>query len=456
MSSIRQIFPLVLSIQITVAVGITGWVSFNSSERAVSKLTRQLCDNLNYRVEHQIRSYLKEYIQINQSMTIALSDGSINLNDINQVQKELFNKSKELNKQNVLYYGNESGTMAGLERYSDGGFQLRIREDANSPNRPSYELSNNGERGKLLMTEVYDHRRRPWYIAAKASGKAIWGPIYVSVPEIELSSARATPIYKANGELQGVSGINVPLKQIKQFMLQIRPSEQWNIFLAEGNGDLVATTSEIPIFEKDGNVFKRFGLAESKDPRLQAASLAIQKQFNGLQNLQDSQIVEFEFNSAKYIVITRKLDKELQLDWSVGLIVPKSIFMQEIDTNNQVTLIIIVILLGINIVIGLVIAAWLLRPIKNLMTAAKEIEEESFEPEKLAAVAQRKDELGQMARVFQEMGSTISERQNGMKSQLTKLRAEKDEAKKAVIASQMGQTNSLQSILNRSRDARNK
>ena len=180
MSSIRQIFPLVLSIQITVAVGITGWVSFNSSERAVSKLTRQLCDNLNYRVEHQIRSYLKEYIQVNQSMTIALSDGSINLNDINQVQKELFNKSKELNKQNVLYYGNESGTMAGLERYSDGGFQLRIREDANSPNRPSYELSNNGERGKLLMTEVYDHRRRPWYIAAKASGKAIWGPIYVN------------------------------------------------------------------------------------------------------------------------------------------------------------------------------------------------------------------------------------------------------------------------------------
>jgi len=90
------------------------------------------------------------------------------------------------------------------------------------------------------------------------------------------------------------------------------------------------------------------------------------------------------------------------------------------------------------------------------MNAAKQIEEESFDPEGLTSIAHRQDELGQMARVFQEMGSTIVERQQGMKSQLRQLREEKDEAKKAAIASQMGQTNSLQSILSRSRAARNK
>jgi sensor histidine kinase YesM len=148
------------------------------------------------------------------------------------------------------------------------------------------------------------------------------------------------------------------------------------------------------------------------------------------------------------------LNQGLQLDWSVGIIVPKSIFMQEIDTNNRVTLIIIVIMLGVNILIGLAIATWLLRPIKDLMTAAKEIEEESFNPEELDSVAQRQDELGQMARVFQEMGSTIAERQNGMKNQLSKLRAEKDEAKKAAIASQMGQSNSVESLLSRARALR--
>ena len=61
-----------------------------------------------------------------------------------------------------------------------------------------------------------------------------------------------------------------------------------------------------------------------------------------------------------------------------------------------------------------------------------------------------------MARVFQEMGSTIADRQKGMKSQLSKLREEKDEAKKIAIASQMGQSNSLQQILSRARSLRSK
>ena len=114
MSSIRQIFPIVLSIQITVAVGITGWISFNSSERAVQKLTRELCSNLNYRVELKINTYLKESVQINQALTTALLNGSVNPNNIGEVQREIFNKSRELNSQNILFYGNESGTMVGI------------------------------------------------------------------------------------------------------------------------------------------------------------------------------------------------------------------------------------------------------------------------------------------------------------------------------------------------------
>ena len=455
MASIRQVVPIVLSIQITVAVGLTGWISFNSSEHTVQKLTRQLCDNLNFRVGQQITSYLEESVQVNQAMTTALSNGSVNPNDINQVQKDIFNKLRELNTQNILFYGNESGTMVGIERNGDSNFLLRIREDNDSPNRPTYELSNNGVRGNLVKTENYDHRTRPWYIAAKQSGKAIWSSIFVSTTDGELTTTKATPIYNPSGGLQGVVGINVSLKQIKQFMLQTRPSEQWHVFLVEGDGSLVASTTETPIFEKSGTTVKRFEVSQSKDIRLQDAGRAIQKQFGGFKNLQDSQVAEFEFNSEKYIVSTHKLDKDLQLDWSVGIIVPKSIFMQEVDANNRFTLMIIVIMLGLNILIGLAISAWLLRPIKNLMISAKNIEEDSFEPEELDSVAQRKDELGQMARVFQEMGSTIVERQNGMKSQLRKLREEKDEAKKMAIASQMGQGNSLQSILSRSRAARN-
>ncbi|MFM7600753.1 MAG: cache domain-containing protein [Pseudanabaena sp.] len=455
MSSIRQIFPIVLSIQITLAVGITGWISFNSSENAVQKLTRELCRNLNYRVELKINNYLKESVQINQALTTALDNGSVNPNNIGEVQKEIFDKLRELNSQNILFYGNESGTMVGIERQNDSSYLLRIREDNVNPDRLNFELNNNGVRVKRLEDEKkYDHRGRPWYIAAKQAGKAIWSEIFVSTTDGELTTTKATPIYNASGGFQGVVGINISLKQIKQFMLQTRPSDKWNVFLIEGNGNLVATTSDVPVFERNGKEIKRFELAQSKDPRLQDAGLALREQLGSSEILENLQVVEFNSNGEKYILSMQKLDKDLELDWSVGIVVPKSIFMQEIEANQRNTLIIIVIMLGANILIGLAISSWLLRPIKNLMTAAKEIEEESFNPEGLASVAQRQDELGQMARVFQDMGSTIAERQSGLKSQLSKLRAEKDEATKAAIASQMGQTNSVESLLRRARAVR--
>ncbi|WP_055076605.1 cache and HAMP domain-containing protein [Pseudanabaena sp. 'Roaring Creek'] len=456
MFSIQNVIQIVLTMQITVAVGVTSWVSFQGSERAVQKLTLQLCENLNYRVEQEIKSYLQESIQINQAVTIALSNGTINPDNISQVQQNIFDKARELNIKNILFYGNENGTMVGIERMGDSKFLLRIREDSNSPNRPTYELNSNGVRGKMIMNEIYDHRDRPWYMGAKEAGKAIWSPVFVSTTDGELTTTRATPIYKNSGEFQGVVGINVSLNQIKQFMLHTRPTDQWNVFLVESNGSLMASTSESPIFEKDGNVIKRFEASKSKDIKLQSAGLAIQKRFGGFDKIQDSQVVEFDFNGQTYIVSTHKLSKTVELDWTVGIIVPKAIFMQYIDANNRATIMITVVMLSVNILIGLAVSAWLLRPIKNLMTAAKEIEEESFNSDKLESVAHRKDEIGQMARVFQEMGSTIVERQNGMKTQLKQLREEKDEAKKAAIASQMGQNNSIQSILSRSRAARGK
>ena len=456
MFSIRQVVPIVLSIQITVAVGITGWISFNSGERAVQKLTRQLSDDLTVRVEQQISSYFEESISINKAMAIALSNGSVNPSDINQVQKDIFNKSREFATNNILFYGNENGSMVGIEPYKDANFLLRIRDESTGSNRPTYELSSKGERGKMIKDEVYDHRLRPWYIAAKQAGRAIWSEIFVSTTDGELTTTKATPIYNPDGSFQGVAGINISLKQIKQFMQAIRPSEKWNVFLVEANGKLVATTSDESVFQRNGNLIKRFEVSQSKDSRLQKAGLLIQEKFGGFQNLQTSQLIEFESNGEKYLLSTHKLPKDLQLDWSLGVVVPKSIYMQEIDANNQATFVIILIMLGVNILVGLAIATWLLNPIKNLMNAAKDIEEESFNPEELTSVAKRNDELGQMARVFQEMGSTIAERQQGMKSQLRQLRQEKDEASKAAFNLQTGQTYSLPSLLSRSRAARSK
>ncbi|OYQ63494.1 hypothetical protein B9G53_16720 [Pseudanabaena sp. SR411] len=407
MSSIRQVFPIVVSLQITVAVGLTGWISFVSSEKAVQKLTRELCENLNDRVEEKINAYLSESVWVNQATAIALSNGAVNPNNLEQVQRDIFNKVKELNTQNILFFGNENGTMVGIEHRNNSKFLLRIREDNNNPNRPTYELNNNGSRGKVIANEIYDHRTRPWYIAAKQSGKAIWSSIFVSTTDGELSTTRATPIYTSEGNLQGVVGINVSLKQISQYILETRPTDQWHVFVVESNGRLVASTSSSPMFEKEGTQVKRFEAAQSKDLKLQKAALAIQNQLGGFTNLKDSRVIEFDFNGETYIASADRINQNLDLDWSVGIIVPKAIFMKEIDDNSRTTVVIIILSLLTSILILIyIIRRQISVPLDRLMGATEVIAKGNFD---IQLDVSRQDELGRLAYFFNHMSQQLQE-----------------------------------------------
>lgn len=76
-----------------------------------------------------------------------------------------------------------------------------------------------------------------------------------------------------------------------------------------------------------------------------------------------------------------------------------------------------------------------IKPIKIMAKLAQKISAsdsaEKFEPENLAEVARRSDELGQLGRVFERMAQEIYAREQRLKQQLQELRVEIDEAKAA-------------------------
>jgi two-component system cell cycle response regulator len=65
-----------------------------------------------------------------------------------------------------------------------------------------------------------------------------------------------------------------------------------------------------------------------------------------------------------------------------------------------------------------------------VQAAAAAVESGTFHAEGLASVAARTDELGTLARVFQRMASEVQAREERLKTQLTQLRIEIDEARK--------------------------
>jgi response regulator RpfG family c-di-GMP phosphodiesterase len=73
-----------------------------------------------------------------------------------------------------------------------------------------------------------------------------------------------------------------------------------------------------------------------------------------------------------------------------------------------------------------------LRQVDRLTDAASAVESATFEPEELVDVAERSDELGQLARVFQNMAHEVHLREQRLKQQLQQLRLDMEVMKKEV------------------------
>jgi DNA-binding response OmpR family regulator len=97
-----------------------------------------------------------------------------------------------------------------------------------------------------------------------------------------------------------------------------------------------------------------------------------------------------------------------------------------------------------------------LQSVGEVTAAAAAIEAGDFAPETLMSVAARADELGQLARVFQEMTREIQARERRLKEQVQQLRVEVDQARRARQVAEITQTDYFQNLKQQARALRDR
>ncbi len=95
-----------------------------------------------------------------------------------------------------------------------------------------------------------------------------------------------------------------------------------------------------------------------------------------------------------------------------------------------------------------------LRGVRAVQEAAAAVESGAFEPASLDAVAGRDDELGRLARVFQNMAREVRAREERLKSEVQKLKIEIDEARKQREVAQVLESDFAQDLLNKAKQLR--
>ncbi|MCW5848786.1 MAG: response regulator [Anaerolineae bacterium] len=95
-----------------------------------------------------------------------------------------------------------------------------------------------------------------------------------------------------------------------------------------------------------------------------------------------------------------------------------------------------------------------LQNVAHVTDAAGAVEQGTFDPDSLAAVATRRDALGQLARVFQRMAREVYAREQRLRQQVQELRIEIDEVKKTQMVSEITKTDSFRALRERAQRLR--
>ena len=97
-----------------------------------------------------------------------------------------------------------------------------------------------------------------------------------------------------------------------------------------------------------------------------------------------------------------------------------------------------------------------LQQVGRVTAAAAAIKANTFQPESLDEVAQRSDELGQLAQVFQEMARQVYAREQQLQRQMQQLRIEIDQTRKAREVAEITESDYFQHLLTKADELRNR
>ncbi len=364
-----------------------------------------------------------------------------------------------------VQFGFKNGDFLGAQRLTNGQLRSHFR-DWSDIEKNTYEqtktytdLSSNSrfvEYSGLMSQPFYYSPDRPWYKAAISKpGQQAWS-VYVyrstGMPGID-----ATISLEKNEETIGVAGVGIELSQLSQFLIkELKGKRDGEIFILNHERELLASTAlhDVSSSRRTSIHTELTKLSETQNLLLYHANQAF-KDIPIDDNFQEKVLCYSDLESGDvYYVSLASLG---YLDWMVGTVTPASSYMGQIQRDRNILVITISIFLittaGLAVSLSDRVIA---QPILAIARAAEAIELQVFELEGLSRLVNRQDELGQLARVFQNMAKQIQVREQQLKRQVKALKIEIDEVKRQKQVKEIVESDFFQDLTSKANSLRNR
>ncbi len=369
---LRTVLIIPFLLQITVAVGLTGYLSYRNGQQAINNLVAQLQQEIANRIQERLDNYLVRPYFLNQINVEAIEMGLLDFNNPEDLERRFFKQIQLVKSVQGIYFANTQGEIILVHHSPSQGFLTLITEDF--PKRAIYKLDQNGNRTERIGTDLYDAKIRPWYQKAMGANQTEWSDIY-TFSRGDVGITLITKIYDENRNIQGFIAVDLLLELISDFLHNIKISPATQVFIVDASGQLVATsTGEKPYIEQGKNPFRKpLKALESSNKLTQLTVKKLIQTFDKFNQIQKLQQLEFNWNGQKYFVQVLPYKDDYGLNWFVVVVIPESDFMEQIQKNNRTTILLCLGALGLATILGIMTSRWVTKPIFELSQAADEL-----------------------------------------------------------------------------------
>ncbi len=407
---VRWVVVVPFVTQVTLAVGLTGWLSFWSGERAVKTLTYQLQQETTKRVISNLSGYETIPHQINLLNKHQIELGTLNLQDLSAWEKYLWKQVQVFPQVNLIAIANEQGEQVTATNLGGGEIVMPIAYRSLGSSLFTYTTNSLGEKTTLATTTPnYDPRKRPWYQKALKTGKAAWSDIYLHFVDHTPQISAVLPFYDQEKRLIGVGTTVIKLKALSELLITLQVGKNGQVLIMEPDGKLVATSTGESLFSKVGDKVQRVNIIDSSNTLTQAVGKHLQ-QLSGDKNFLETPItnstknIEVILGDQAYFTEITTIQDENGLNWQILVIISEEEFLEQITTNNQRTLIFCIIALVVTLIIGIKTSSWIVKPIESLSISLNQVTQGNLDKSILVV---GNGELRTLATNFNQMIATL-------------------------------------------------
>jgi signal transduction histidine kinase/class 3 adenylate cyclase/ActR/RegA family two-component response regulator len=401
-----------------VSISLVGSLITHQGSQATQQLAYQIEQALGDRVSEQLSTWFKTPVAINQLNRNTILDLG-NPTDISrrfQVQLSSFPQLHQ------LMVADSEGRSLRLTKLPDHYYRQQTTT-IGPDSRPILTQQILDQNGAVLVTEPtemvppsdQDPRQFDWYQNAIEARKRTWVAhpkqgIAIATEPI-LASQNPQQVIAAAMDLTAMGEVANPLRSISNGT----PNSQ--VFVLDQKGSLLLTSTPEAAYESSPTGPIAIDARNSQNPITQASAKLIYSQWATMSPKQITPM-NLTVGGEVFSVQARRYKPYAGADWVIAVVIPEADILGPIQSQQQQTRLLCLGLLLLSLVLCRQLAQWLVRPIHRLNQAARSLSQ-GFSQGFSQGLSQgqwtlaqtlpldRRDELGELARSFANMGQDL-------------------------------------------------